>query len=213
MTRLNHAIKGDIFLVDDDIAVQRGVAALLTAADYNVTVFKSAEEFLSTLSKLDLINAALLVDVCMPGIQGLELQEQLKAQGVELPCIVMTAHGDIPMAVRAMRNGAIDFLEKPFTVDEVTTALDRALALPQEVVITPQTVPPDWRENLAKLTPREHEVLRGIVDGNTNKEIARLLDVSPRTIEVHRQKIMLKMNAHSFAELVRMAVALNVDGH
>jgi len=213
MTTLQQTVKGDVFLVDDDVAVRRGVAALLTAADYHVTVFKSAEEFLSALNSLDRARAVLLVDVCMPGIQGLELQERLKEQGVELPCVVMTAHGDIPMAVRAMRNGATDFLEKPFTVDEVTAALDRALTLPQEIAIAPHRLPAEWPENLAKLTPRELEVFRGIVDGATNKEIARTLDVSPRTIEVHRHKIMLKMNADSFAELVRMAVALNVDGH
>ena len=122
------AAKAKIFLVDDDPSVQRGVSALLKAADYDVTVFPSGDAFLGELSKLDLGGAALLVDVRMPGIQGLELQEKLRSDGVALPVVVMTAHGDIPMAVKAMQNGAASFLEKPFTVEEVTDALDRALA-------------------------------------------------------------------------------------
>lgn len=184
---------------------------MLRAADYETTVFKSGDEFLAKLSELDRQNAVVLVDVCMPGIQGLELQERLNADGVRLPVIVMTAHGDIPMAVRAMRNGAVDFLQKPFTVDEVTGALDRALSM--------QTPPSRQIESSANgdlharyesLTPRENEVFRQIVQGDTNKEIARLFDISPRTIEVHRQRIMTKMKADSLADLVRMAVALDV---
>ena len=203
--------RGAVFLVDDDVSVQRGVAALLRAADYKTTVFKSGDEFLAKLPELDRQNAVVLVDVCMPGIQGLELQERLNADGVRLPVIVMTAHGDIPMAVRAMRNGAVDFLQKPFTVDEVTGALDRALSM--------QTPPfkqvessanGDLHARYESLTPRENEVFRQIVQGDTNKEIARLFDISPRTIEVHRQRIMTKMKADSLADLVRMAVALGV---
>ena len=204
--------KGTVFLIDDDVSVQRGVAALLKAADYETAVFKSGDEFLKQLPALNLDNTVILVDVCMPGIQGLELQEQLNNDRVSLPVIVMTAHGDIPMAVRAMRNGAIDFLQKPFTVDEVTTALDRAFGKvkqrPQKTVNSSSALLDGFRS----LTPRETEVFRGIVNGLTNKEIARLLSISPRTVEVHRQKLMTKMNADSLAELVRMAVSLNVDG-
>ena len=211
MTRPENISKGDIFLVDDDVAVRRGIAALLSAAEYNVAVFTSGEEFLSELETLNIKDAALLVDVCMPGIQGLEVQERLVADGVKLPVIVMTAHGDIPMAVRAMQNGAIDFLEKPFTVEEVRAAIDRALSLPRAVWAPPKAASDKLQYKFEKLTPREKEVLRGIVDGDTNKEIARSLDVSPRTVEAHRQKIMLKMDAKSFAELVRMAVSLRID--
>lgn len=203
----NHGI---VFLVDDDAAVQRGVAALLNAADYDTAVFKSAEEFLAKLPSLDLANAAMLVDVCMPGIQGLELQERLNNDGVNLPVIVMTAHGDIPMAVRAMRNGAIDFLQKPFTVDEVTAALERAMSASRPIPKLTQRVPSELLKSYQSLTPRENEILQEIVNGSTNKEIARVLSISPRTVEVHRQNIMTKMNAASLAELVRMAVALGV---
>lgn len=210
MERSAIAHKGLVFVVDDDSAVQRGVAALLKAAEYEAVVFKSAEDFLTGLPNLDLRNAVMLADVCMPGIQGLELQEQLKKDGVNLPVIVMTAHGDIPMAVRAMRNGAIDFLQKPFTVDEIVTALERALCISLPAPKLSQSAPNDLIDRYKSLTPREKEVLREIVDGNTNKEIARIFSISPRTIEVHRQKIMAKMSADSLAELVRMAVLLEV---
>ena len=202
--------KGVVFLVDDDAAVQRGVAALLSAADYDTSVFNSAEEFLSQLADLALDEAVLLVDVCMPGIQGLELQERLKKDGMPLPVIVMTAHGDIPMAVRAMQNGAVDFLQKPFTVDEVTAALDRALTILPNRQSPQQEPSSELLTRYQSLTPREHDVFREIVDGNTNKEIARILQISPRTVEVHRQKIMTKMKAENLAVLVRMAVTLNI---
>lgn len=205
--------KGAVFLVDDDVAVQRGVAALLRAADYNTHTFKSGDEFLERLPDLDCQHAVVLVDVCMPGIQGLELQEELNKRNVPLPVIVMTAHGDIPMAVRAMRNGAIDFLQKPFTVDEVTSALDRALAQPTPPSPpSPESAPKDLVARYGTLTPRENDVFQELVGGATNKEIARSLDISPRTVEVHRQKVMTKMNAGNLAALVRMAVSLGVDG-
>ena len=204
------APKGAVFLIDDDVAVQRGVAALLKAADYETTVFNSGDAFLNRLHEIDRDNAVILVDVCMPGIQGLELQERLNDDNVDLPVIVMTAHGDIPMAVRAMRNGAVDFLQKPFTVDEVTSALDRALAMvkPHKPTIAPNGLLDCYQA----LTPRETEVFQEIAGGGTNKEIARALSISPRTVEVHRKKVMTKMNADSLAELVRMAVVLGVDG-
>jgi len=203
--------KGSVFLVDDDLAVQRGIATLLAAADYQVVVFSSGEDFLSKLEMLDVDGAAMIVDVCMPGIQGLELQEQLSNDGVQLPVIVMTAHGDIPMAVRAMRNGAVDFLEKPFTAGEVTLALERAFSLARPLASLSQASSPEHNKRCKSLTPRERQVLNEIVAGNTNKEIARSLGVSPRTIEVHRHNVMQKMNAGSFAELIRMAVALNIS--
>ncbi len=204
------ASKGKVFLVDDDPAVQRGVSALLKAADYAVTAFPSGDAFLDAISDLDLGGAVLLVDVRMPGIQGLELQEKLRADGVTLPVVVMTAHGDVPMAVRAMQNGAASFLEKPFTVDEVTAALDRALdrSLAGGGVAGP--APEALTARLETLTPREREVMIEIVKGGANKEIARTLDVSPRTVEVHRQKVMTKMEAGSVAELVRMGLALGL---
>ena len=210
MTTKNSVHNRTVFLVDDDVAVQRGVAALLTAADYAVTVFDSGEDFLSKLDGLKIDSAAALVDVCMPGIQGLELQETLNARGVELPVIVMTAHGDVSMAVRAMRNGAVDFLEKPFTVAEITDALERAHAMLRPIPKMKSSASQVLRNRLQSLTPRECDVLTEIVGGSTNKEIARSLELSPRTVEVHRHNIMAKMEAKSLAELVRMAVALDI---
>lgn len=210
MTDPDQENKGAVLLVDDDVAVRRGVAALLTAADYVVTSFASAEAFLAGLPELDVSGAVALVDVCMPGIQGLELLERLQREGVAVPVIVMTAHGDVSMAVRAMRDGAADFLEKPFTSDEVTKALDRAFASARPKPKAGTGAPADLRANYEALTPREKEVLLEIVAGATNKEIARNLGVSPRTVEVHRQNLMQKMTAGGLAELVRMAVSLNI---
>lgn len=213
--------KKTVFLVDDDIAVRRGIAALLLAAGYDTKMFKSGEAFLAALPDLDLdapvmladvmLGPVMLVDVCMPGIQGLELPERLNKEGIDLPTIVMTAHGDIPMAVRAMQNGAIDFLQKPFTVDELTAALERAFSFSPCTPVPSQDASPELQRHHQSLTPRENDVFRAIVGGHTNKEIGRILSISPRTVEVHRRKIMAKMRAQNLAELVRMAVALNIS--
>ena len=229
--------KPDVFLIDDDPSVQRAVSALLEAAGYEVRAYDTGQAFLEAAlrdgtlqanalrdgaiengARDEEARAILLLDVCMPGIQGLDLQERLNADGVHLPVIVMTAHGDVPMAVRAMRNGATDFLEKPFTVAEITSALQRA-----EAALDDAGRKGDVRKGglqggasqalqacFNSLSPREAQVFHEIVSGATNKEIARLLGVSPRTIEVHRHNIMQKMRAANFAELVRMGVALGV---
>lgn len=197
--------KGTVFLVDDDPAVRRGVGALLRAADFDVEVFSSGDEFLVRLPDLALDGAVLLVDVRMPGIQGTELQSKLAADKTPLPVVIMTAHGDIPMAVRAMQNGASSFLEKPFTAEQIVSALERAFgAAPTEPAAAGGQ---DAR--LDRLTPREKEVVRELVKGATSKEIARLLDLSPRTVEAHRRNIMAKLEAGSLAELVRIAVSAN----
>lgn len=204
------ATKGKIFVVDDDPAVRRGVSALLSAADYQVETFSSGNSFVEQVDSLVVANAALLIDISMPGINGLEVQEQLEERRITLPTVVMTAHGDIPMAVRAMKNGAVDFLEKPFTIEEVSDALDRALARSSTIAKVTYHPSQELREKLASLTPRERQVLDEIVTGSTNKQIAKALDLSPRTVEVHRQKIMLKMNTSNTAQLVRLAVTLGV---
>ncbi|WP_411816075.1 response regulator transcription factor [Hyphococcus sp. DH-69] len=199
-----------IFLVDDDAAVRRGVSALLTAADYSVTCFNSAETFLDELQNCDLSNAALLVDVCMPGMQGIELLSHLKSEGTELPVVVMTAHGDIPLAVRAMQSGAAYFLEKPFTAEEVTAALTRATKEIGSASNHDLSALPEVKARFDALTPREKEVIQELVEGATSKEIARRFDISPRTVEAHRKNLIAKMQAGSFAELIRMAVALGL---
>lgn len=202
--------KGVVLLVDDDLAVRRGVAALLVAANYSVQAFQSGDDFLRRRETVELSHAAMLLDVYMPGIHGLDLQILLKEECVDLPIIVMTAHGDVPMAVRAMKGGAVDFLEKPFTADEMISALERAFARALSARGGLKDSPAEVRKNYENLSPREREVLMGIIEGATNKEIARQLDISPRTVEVHRRNIMAKMNAQSFAELVRMAVLIDL---
>ncbi|MFZ5616295.1 MAG: response regulator transcription factor [Pseudomonadota bacterium] len=204
-------MRGVVCLIDDDAAVQRGVSVLLTAAGYDSSVYGSAEEFLGALPDLDRANSVILVDVCMPGMQGPQLQSRLKADGVAIPLIIMTAHGDIPMATRAMREGAVDFLEKPFTAEELTLALDRAFALSNSHSRVRASAPEDAAQRVNALTPREREVLVAIVDGQSSKLIGRELGLSPRTVEVHRRNIMTKMKASSFAELIRMAVAADLD--
>lgn len=210
MTRKASGGKGVVLLVDDDLAVQRGVEALLLAADYKVKIFHSGDDYLKRRAEGGPDGAVMLLDVYMPGIQGLDLQARLKAEKSAVPVIIMTAHGDVPMAVKAMRGGAVDFLEKPFTASELMASLDRAFSsLQRNVPIAPPV--PELQSAYDTLTAREREVLQEIVCGETSKEIAKKLNISPRTIEVHRQKIMTKMGAESFAELVRMAVALGVE--
>lgn len=202
--------KGVVLLIDDDLAVRRGVAALLTAANYAVCAFQSGDEFLARRDNIDTAGSAMLLDIYMPGIHGLELQRKLKEEGVDLPVVVMTAHGDVTMAVRAMRNGAVDFLEKPFTAEEMIRALERAFSRSSSSQRTAHRAPGQLTQAYEKLSPRERDVLQGVIEGATNKEIARNLDISPRTVEVHRRNIMSKMSAASFAELVRMAVLLDL---
>lgn len=189
----------EIIVIDDDEAVLRGLGALLSAADFEVKKYRSAEEFLKD-GLLDLSkDAAVLVDVCMPGVQGVELQEQLTVLGVGNPVIVMTGNGDVPTAVRAMRNGAVDFLEKPFAPETLFKAIGRAREMNAPRVREPVT-------EFGGLSPREREVLGEIVDGRTSKEIARHLGVSPRTVEAHRRNLMRKLKTATLADLVRKAV-------
>ena len=200
-------MRGDVYLIDDDGAVQRGVKALLSAAGFGSSVFGSAEAFLSALPNLNAQGSVGLVDVCMPGMHGPELLTHLKKTDVRIPVIIMTAHGDIQMAVAAMREGAVDFLEKPFTADELIGALDRAFALANSKSQLSGPPAEDLAARLESLTPREQQVLTSIVEGQTSKAIGRELGLSPRTVEVHRRNIMSKMQAACIADLVRLAIS------
>jgi len=198
-----------VFVIDDEPSVRRSLSRLLKAAGYDVEVFASAQDFLRHESDDEL--ACLVLDVKMPGLNGLELQEALTAANRHVPIIFVTGHGDIPTSVRAMRGGATDFLSKPFDADNLIAAIERAL----ETARKQQKEEAERRaieQRLAELTPREQEVLRHVITGELNKQIAGNLGASEKTIKVHRGRVMRKMQAHSVAELVRLCEKLGIRG-
>jgi two-component system response regulator FixJ len=196
-----------VYIVDDDEAVRDSLAVLLESRTYAVRSFASAPEFLAVASSLEV--GCLIVDIRMPEMDGLELQRRLRECGFDFPMIVITGHGEVPLAVRAMRAGAVDFIEKPFTSEAILNSLDMALArlaAPREQDPTAVAA----ASKLALLSPREREVLEGLLAGLPNKTIAYDLAISPRTVEIHRARVMDKMGARSLSELVRLALAAGV---
>lgn len=192
-----------IYVVDDDQDVRDSLKVLLEFADYNVRIFESAVKFLA--ADLHGIAGCLIVDIRMPDMDGLELQDELLKREIDLPVIVITGHGDVPLAVRAMRAGAVDFLEKPFREEALLEAIQRAFRrTPRRNAAKTDEV----RARLEALTEREREVLNLVVEGQTNKEVARVLDISPRTVDIHRAHVMEKMHAKTLADLVRMALSI-----
>jgi FixJ family two-component response regulator len=195
-------LESRIFVVDDDQSVRTGLANLLATEDYAVEVFGSAAAYLAR--KPHLGPACLVLDVKLPGVDGLTLQSQLTEEGRMEGIVFITGHGDIPMGIRAMKHGAVDFLPKPFTDDVLLSAVAQALARSAK----------EWqrrgelteiRSRLAKLTPREFEVFRLVIAGLLNKEIGAELAISLRTIKSHRARVMQKMGVVSVAELVGLA--------
>jgi two-component system response regulator FixJ len=197
-----------VFVADDDAAVRESLRELLEAAGHDVRCFASGGDFLRTAPGAD--DGCLIVDVRMPGIDGLELQDRLRASGAPLPVIVVTGHADVPLAVRAMKGGAVDFVEKPFTAATILTAVGRALETARQRHRTDDSVMAA-QARLVHLTPREREVFGLLAAGKPNKVIAHELAISPRTVEIHRARIMEKTHARSIAELVRLAVAAGVQ--
>jgi two-component system response regulator FixJ len=193
-----------IRIVDDDAGVLKSLSALLRAHGYRTLTFGSAEEFLADPDAAR--GAALLLDVRMPGMSGLELQAALAKRGVELPIVFMTGHGDIPMAIEAIRAGAVDFIEKPFTDAVLLAALTRALGEGGEAE-TKAALDRPADEQIACLTARERDVFEHLVLGQTNKIIAHELGISQRTVEVHRGRIKDKLKARSLADLIRLKQA------
>jgi two-component system response regulator FixJ len=194
-----------VHVVDDDEAVRDSLSVLLESAGLSVRTYDSATAFLSVLPGL--ATGCVLTDVRMPELDGLELQRRLAKLGVRLPVIVMTGHGDVPIAVEALKAGAADFLEKPFDDEQLLAAISSALAASQRTQDEASAVA-EITARLAGLTLREREVLDRLVVGQPNKTIAYDLGSSPRTVEVHRARVMDKMGARSLAELVRMAIAV-----
>lgn len=194
-----------VFVVDDDDGVRGALGMLFRSVGLRVEAFASAHAFLAAYRRG--APGCLLLDVRMPGMSGLELQERLGSEGITLPVIILTGHGDVPMAVGAIKAGAFDFVEKPFNNQLLVERVQRAIELDAE-----RCRESAWRgevaNRLSRLTLREREVLTKVVAGLSNKAIAKELGITDRTVEIHRAKVMRKMEAGSLAELVRMTLAV-----
>jgi len=195
--------KATVFVVDDDAAVRDSLALLLQSVGLSAESYASADEFLQAFEPER--PGCLVLDVRMPGMSGLELQEELAARHCLVPIIFLTAHGDVPMAVEAVKSGAVEFVQKPFRDQDLLDKIQHALAddARNRAVL-------EDRERIASrvksLTPREHEVMEMVVDGKANKVIASECGISQRTVEIHRGRVMKKMQAESVSELVQMVL-------
>jgi two-component system, LuxR family, response regulator FixJ len=197
-----------VYIVDDDEAVRDSLSFLLESKGYAVKGFASAPDFLGVAPSLPI--GCLIVDIRMPEMDGLELQEWLRARALGFPKIVITGHADVPLAERAMKAGALDFIEKPFTSETILNSLGRALsglALPNQL----DPAASDAKAKLGQLSSREREVLAGLLTGLPNKSIAFDLEISPRTVEIYRARVMGKMGARSLSELIRLALAAGMQ--
>ena len=193
-----------VHLVDDDDSVRRSVGFMLKTSGHQVESYSSGAELLKQAKALDA--GCILLDIRMPGMDGLEVQETLRQHGVTLPIIIMTGHGDVPLSVRAMKAGAIDFIEKPFEKQVLLAALEAGFdAL--ERSDSGREKAKDAAVRLQVLTPREREVLDGLAEGLPNKTIAYDLGISPRTVEIHRANLMTKLGVRSLSEALRLAFA------
>jgi two-component system, LuxR family, response regulator FixJ len=201
------AHRGKVFVIDDDEAMRDSLEFLLGSANFDVTLFELAQHFLDALPGVEF--GCVVSDVRMPGIDGIELLKRLKANRSTIPVLIMTGHGDVPLAVEAMKLGAVDFLEKPFEDDRLIGMID--IALKQALSgVRSEAVTVEIAARIAGLSPRERQVMEGLIAGLSNKLIAREYDISPRTIEVYRANVMTKMQAGSLSELVRLAMRAGV---
>jgi two-component system response regulator FixJ len=200
---------GKVYIIDDDAAMRDSLDFLLGSAGFNVRVFDSAPIFLNELPGLAF--GCVVTDIRMPGIDGIELLRRLNSgSGArKLPVIVMTGHGDVPLAVEAMKLGALDFLEKPFEDERLIGMIETALSQ-NEGGAKDESIAADMAARVASLTERERQVMQGLVAGQSNKVIAREYDISPRTVEVYRANVMTKMQAGSLSELVRFAIRAGI---
>ena len=205
----NSRRKPVVYVVDDDEGMRRALTVLMTTVGYNAVAFAKAADFLAKFDP-DQHGCAVL-DVRMPEMSGLEVQQQLNRSGALLPLIMVTGHGDIPMAVQAMKDGAFDFLQKPFRDQELLDRINAALKQDSEnrAMLEQQA---DLKRRAESLTPREREVMNLVVDGKANKVIAIDLGLSERTVEIHRANVMEKMGARSVAHLVKMQLKLTGEG-
>lgn len=189
-----------VFIIDDDADFRDSMQWLLESTPYNIESFASAQQF---LDRYDDRPGCMLLDVRMPDINGLALQQLMLERDIRLPVIIITGHGDVPMAVNAMKNGALDFLEKPFDDDVLLRLVDKAMTEAGKR-FSEQNEQRELLELYETLSRREREVMQLVVTGNSNREIAETLGISPKTVEVHRSRVMSKMRAESLAQLVQM---------
>ena len=199
-----------VHVVDDDEAMRDSMAFLLRAENFQVQTYADAADFLAALPQIKV--GCVVTDVRMPGMSGIELLQRLRELKVSLPVIVVTGHGDVPLAVEAMKTGALDFIEKPFDDDVFLRAVRLALSA-QAVDSQRQAQKATINSRLESLSNREREVLEGLVAGHPNKTIAYDLGISPRTVEIYRANVMEKMQAKSLSELVRMALVGGLLDH
>jgi two-component system response regulator FixJ len=197
-----------VHLIDDDEAVRQALAFLLATAGHAVRVYDSAEAFLAAAATAQA--GCVVSDVRMPGLDGIALLKRLREIGVTLPVVIMTGHADVPLAVEAMKAGAVDFIEKPFDDDILLSAIRVALSRQDETGRRDAELT-RIRARIDSLSERERQVLDGLVAGHPNKTIAYDLDLSPRTVEVHRANVMIKMGASSLSDLVRMALTARLQ--
>ena len=198
-----------VHVIDDDEALRDSLAFLLRTARLDVLSYPSAAAFLEALPDANL--SCVITDVRMPGMSGIDLLRHLRERKISVPVIVITGHGDIPLAVEAMKMGEVDFLEKPFD-DEVLIASVKAALRQKEGEVKRHGERAEIESRLAALSNREHDVLRGLVAGRANKQIAFDLGISPRTVEIYRANLMSKMQAGSLSDLVRMAIVAEIVG-
>jgi two-component system, LuxR family, response regulator FixJ len=198
-----------IFVVDDDADIRDSMQLLLEVAGFKVRNYTSARQFLDEDSPK---NGCLVADIRMPDMSGLELQEEVARRRLDLPVIIMTGHGDVPLAVRALKAGAVDFLEKPFDDEKMLSSVRRALEIGSRVR-SRNAEHVAAKNLLASLTPRERGVLYKLVQGRSNKVVAYELGISPRTVEIHRAHIMGKMEASSLSDLVRVVLAAEQESN
>ena len=191
-----------VFVVDDDAAVRQSFEWLVGSVGLRTETFESAQAFLMAYDPAR--PGCLVLDVRMPGMSGLELQERLLAEGITLPIIVVSGYGDVPTAVRVLKQGAVDFVEKPFSDQAMLDRIQASIEHDQRTREA-QAERAGVRDSRASLTRRETEVMESVIAGSANKEIARALQISPKTVEVHRANVMQKMRADSLADLVRLA--------
>jgi len=200
---MNESTEPTAHIIDDDPAVRDSLIWLLGSESIPTRDFDSAAEFLGHYDPN--WHGCIVLDVRMPGMNGLDLQERLVVLNNTMPLIMVTGHADVPMAIRAMKAGAFDFIEKPFSDEEILNSIKRALE-EQDQASRARVEHKEVYERFQTLTPREREVMELVVDGKANKVIAAELDVSTKTVEVHRSRIMLKMKARSISALVRQAI-------